>query len=311
MRQSEGRAPNHSTSHLHIVQRRSTRSAAQYSLFGLWHLCSLDAPTVAAAWTWFVAFAYGIILPWTSILSMFLAVWMLYAADRLLDARTSQPGSGLEERHHFHHHYRKRFLSSLILLSMILAALLFRLTHVELKLFSALGALLFAYFFLIHVWPFQSAGFSAKTNRLPKEFAVGAFFSAAIFIPTVARVTSAYASLLTGAILFALVCTLNCLYVYSWEHGGDLSGAHWTTEFAVQHKNAVIFVTLTACAAVALWPYASRGPALTALACGLSLLCFLILHVFRQRTSAIHLRASVDLALLLPLPVIALAVVVR
>ena len=53
----------------------------------LWHLLSLDAPTVAALWTWFIASANHIRLPLSSALAMALAVWMLYAADRLMDAR--------------------------------------------------------------------------------------------------------------------------------------------------------------------------------------------------------------------------------
>ena len=53
----------------------------------LWHLLSLDAPTVAALWTWFIARANHIRLPLASPVAMALAVWMLYAADRLLDAR--------------------------------------------------------------------------------------------------------------------------------------------------------------------------------------------------------------------------------
>jgi hypothetical protein len=53
----------------------------------LWHLLSLDAPTIAALWTWFIASANHIHLPIASTLAMALAVWMLYAADRLMDAR--------------------------------------------------------------------------------------------------------------------------------------------------------------------------------------------------------------------------------
>ena len=53
----------------------------------LWHLLSLDAPTVAVLWTWFIARTNHVHLPLASLAAMALAVWILYAADRFLDAR--------------------------------------------------------------------------------------------------------------------------------------------------------------------------------------------------------------------------------
>ena len=81
----------------------------------LWHLLSLDAPTIAALWTWFIARVNYIHLPTSSILAMAVAVWMLYAADRLMDARLMDihlvqlqvnPAEDLEARHYFHHNHR-------------------------------------------------------------------------------------------------------------------------------------------------------------------------------------------------------------
>src|ERR1700679_1878644 len=102
-----------------------------YSPIALWHLLSLDAPTVAALWTWFIARANHIHLPPSSILAMAVAVWMLYAADRLMDARlmdtrlmdTRQmntslhkpaPSEELEARHYFHHRHRTAFLTGIL-----------------------------------------------------------------------------------------------------------------------------------------------------------------------------------------------------
>ena len=64
-----------------------TRTVLRTKPLELWHLLSLDAPTVAVLWTWFIAASVHIALPLTSLLAMGLVVWMLYAADRLLDAR--------------------------------------------------------------------------------------------------------------------------------------------------------------------------------------------------------------------------------
>ena len=68
----------------------------------MWHLLSLDAPTVAAVWVVFVGRSVGVRLPWVEPAAMFVAVWMIYAADRLLDARVLDAGGGkgdgLEDR---------------------------------------------------------------------------------------------------------------------------------------------------------------------------------------------------------------------
>ena len=57
------------------------------SPLALWHLLSLDAPTVAALWTYFIARANHVQLSYAVPAAMFLAVWLIYAADRLLDTR--------------------------------------------------------------------------------------------------------------------------------------------------------------------------------------------------------------------------------
>ena len=210
------------------LNHQITTQAARNPLT-LWHLLSLDAPTVAALWTWFIASANHIHLPLASILAMTIAVWMLSAADRLLDARimdtprnvgpsTSPKIQDLEARHYFHHHHRSAFLSGMLLVSIALAILLPRLEAEVIHLYLILGGLLFGYFILIHA--------SGSAHRLPKEIAVGLFFAAATFIPTVARRPDLRISLLPLAILFATFCSLNCLFIYAWEHSNQTHSSH-------------------------------------------------------------------------------------
>ena len=59
---------------------------------------------------------------------------------------------------------------------------------------------------------------TGSAHRLPKEIAVGLFFSAATFIPSVGREPGLRAEFLPAAILFAVLCSLNCLFIYAWEH---------------------------------------------------------------------------------------------
>ena len=269
----------------------------------VWHLLSLDAPTVAALWTWFIAAASHVDLPITSPLAMFTAVWMLYAADRLLDARlldarlfdTSplHPGA-IEARHLFHHRHRTAFLAGIALASIALAALLPRIPAEAIHLYLILGGLTFGYFILIHA--------TSSAHRLPKEFAVGLFFAAAAFIPTVARHPSLRLPLLPPAILFAALATLNCLFIYAWEHDPERHidhPTHATTRFALQHLHLFTLAIILTGAALTLRNHRTSWP--ISLAVTLSAILLLILHHRRRHMATITLRAAADLVLLTPL----------
>jgi hypothetical protein len=329
----------------------------------LWHLLSLDAPTVAALWTWFLARANHIRLPLASPAAMAFAVWMLYASDRLLDARlldavqspsapsTAVPspwvggnplapqsptpaGHGaphstheLEARHLFHHRHRPAFLLGIALAAVALAALLPSLDPAAVRLYLSEGALLFAWFLILHA--------TRSAHRLPKEIAVGLFFAAASFIPTVAREPALRLSLLPDALLFAALCSLNCLFIYAWEHqdlaptaalrtlaavpaklaavpatladvpaiGQSSQTAHPTTRLALGHLTSLAVSIALAAAALALLgrvaPTAAPSP--IAAACALSAALLLVLDRNRRRLSPVALRAAADLALLTPL----------
>ena len=306
----------------------------RYSALVLWHLLSLDAPTVATLWTVFIARCSHLHLPWTEPAAMFLAVWMIYAADRLLDARLPDTpqresrisASDLETRHRFHHAHRTAFVSVIVLSSIALAALLHRIDPRALHLYALLATLLAAWMLLIHARPLPHDA----TSRLPKELAVGIFFPAAVFIPTLARTTPTATdlhflgsaanwirpNLLPSAILFGALCTLNCLCLYAWEHptprAQDLlrtdlprtdaipqQRIHWTTRWATAHLTTIALVILAASTIASV----SRALpiALPALACSLSTAALFALNLYRRRLSPVHLRAAADLVLLTPL----------
>lgn len=284
------------------------------SPLGLWHLLSLDAPTVAATWTIFIGWSAGVRLRWSDPVAMFLAVWILYAADRLLDARplfTEAFAPGLEERHHFHHRYRGPFFAVILAAALPLVSLLHHTSEAVLHLDILLASLLGIWLLLVHARPAPSA----TAHRLPKELAVGLFFPAAVFIPTVARAPGLRASLLPDAVLFAGVCTLNCLFLYAWEHPRGRSTAHLTTRWAVRRLQALSLITsLSACAlfvfAVALpseaqphWWLRTAHPAMPLLACVASGALLLALHRTRGRLSPLTLRALADFVLLTPIPI--------
>ena len=274
------------------------------SPLALWHLLSLDAPTVAVLWTWFIARVSGVRLPSASPLAMALAVWIIYASDRLLDAgraHTAAAHADLEARHRFHDRHRRAFTVSIAVSAVVLAALLPLLDATALRLYLSEGALLLVWFAALHV--------THSAHRLPKEIAVGIFFSAAVFIPTVARNPALRPALVLPALLLAVLCALNCLFIYAWEHaetvGSRRHGAapHPTTRFALQRLSVI--ATTEIVSAIALAAVNEGTPRLIAVACALSSAMMLWLHqnhgqYSQARLSRIHLRAAADLVLLTP-----------
>jgi len=287
------------------AQLAPTRTVA--SPLALWHLLSLDAPTVATLWTWFVARANHVRLPFASIAAMALAVWVLYAADRLLDSRIldtySRSGRMLQEleaRHYFHHRHRRTFLIGMACAVATLAARLPTLPAATIHLYLVEGALLFAWFLVLHA--------THSAHRLPKEIAVGLFFAAAIFIPTVSRAPFAASpvlrlALVPAALLFAALCSLNCLFIYAWEHEAPghtpRRQPHPSTRLALRHLTALALGIAVAATALTLFKRLSLWP--IAAACTVSALLLLFLDRNRRRLPQTTLRAAADLALLTPL----------
>jgi uncharacterized membrane protein YfcA len=262
------------------------------SPLALWHLLSLDAPTVAVLWTWFIAWASHIRLPLAPLAAMAFAVWALYAADRLLDARPLGGLHGktqeLEARHFFHHRHARAFLTGIWLAVAALAALLPSLHPAAIRLYLVEGVLLCAWFLMLHSSP--------PTHPLPshyptKEIAVGLFFSAAVFIPTIAREPGLRSALLPCALLFAAPCSLNCLFICAWEHQG--------TRFDSPRLRMLAIAAALVGAVLAV--FVPNAPRPIAFACALSAVLLLALNRHRHRLSRIHLRAAADLALLTPL----------
>lgn len=235
---------------------------------------------------------------------MFCAVWALYAADRLLDARAMSPlssglqrpanlspAAALEPRHLFHDRHRARFVAGIVAAIFAMAFVIPRLNATAIRLFAAEGLLLAVWFTTLHASPFA--------RNLPKELALGAFFAAAVCIPTAARHTVAPLQLISSAVLFAIVCSLNCLFIYRWESSLSTEAAHASTRFAARYTTsaaATVIAAGTACAIVA-----HNSSAIVPVACALASGALLLLDRMRTRIDRNTLRAAADVALLTPL----------
>ncbi len=223
-------------------------------------------------------------------MAMFTAVWLLYAGDRLLDTRSSAVCTQeLEARHRFHASHRGAFVVAVAGAVVVLAILLPGLPPAAIRLYLIEGSFLAGYFVLIHA--------SRSSPRLPKELAVGLFFAAATFIPTISREPLLRGPMLLPAALLVLLCSLNCLFIYHWEHPGRVS-ASLPTRVALRHLRMLSLVLFVAALATAsLQPPAARTIA-GAIAASTTLL--VALDVCRNRISSTTLRAAADLVLLTP-----------
>jgi hypothetical protein len=276
-----------------------------YNLAQWWHLLSLDAPTVAALWSWFFARAMHLRLPLLPALLLALGTWLLYVADRILDGL--RQGERLRERHHFHARHRTAFLSAGCLLAVLLAWLVFtRMRPEAIRDDAWVGIFALLYLFAVHR---GSSSASPGARRMPKELAVAILFAAATAVPAWSRLGGSGSNglgkeqLAPAVVFFAVLCWVNCVSIEKWEAGGPSparANPHPTTGWASLHlRRIVTMIALFSLAAALLAP----SPGLTAvyLAALLSSGLLFALDARSSHLSPLHLRIAADAALLTPL----------
>lgn len=192
------------------------------SLLRLWHLASLDAPTVAVVWALAFAWAAKVRLPaWIPAL-LALAAWAVYVGDRLLDARAALGTSQfhrLRERHRFHWRHRSILIPMAVTAACVAACIVFFLMPaVARERNSVLATAAFAYFTRVHS---RRKASPFLFPLLPKELLVGLLFTAACALPAGSRAAAQPGSplwILTGPVLFfAALAWLNCHAIERWE----------------------------------------------------------------------------------------------
>jgi hypothetical protein len=267
-----------------------TLATQRYSLPALWHLLSLDAPTVAVLWFLLAARCAHLHLHAADAAALGLGTWMFYAIDRMLDARLGAMHQQ-EERHRFHGSNQSTFLVALVCAVPVLLTLL---AHMEPQLLHAyleLGVMLTGYFAAVHT--------RVLARQIPKELAVGVLFAAAIFMPEM--LAGAVRTSLLTAVCFGGLCWLNCTAIYKREHGerehADMRDAHRSTRFAVRH--ATLLLTAIAVAGVILSFSGGMAHAL-AYSVALSTLAMAALQRAQQRMGRLSYRIAADAALLTP-----------
>jgi hypothetical protein len=269
----------------------------------LWHLASLDAPTVALVWSWAFAWAAGVRLHTWAPVALALIAWAIYIADRLLDARAgmqSPPLHFLRERHRFHWRYR-RVLVPIVFLAAGAAAWLV-LTNfprgVRLPE-TALAAATLAYFSEVHA---RGRLFPSIRRRLApfasRAFLIGTIFTAGCLLPVASQLVhtggmSVARSLALPALFLAALAWLNCRAIGQWESSSpELAGRPVAYSFGLVICAGALLALLLA--------RAEPRPAELVAAGTASALLLGMLHRLRHRLTPLALRAAADLVLLTP-----------
>jgi len=237
----------------------------------LWpNLLSLDAPVVAVLWQILFARCFQVPVEPLAALLLLMTVWLIYAADRTLDAWR---GDGHSPRHEFYRrHWRELLPVWVTILSFTAWLAAERLPPGLLLRGSILLGAVGVYFAMVH----------SSVLRLHKEAAVGVLFALGASLVAWGKVKTP--ADVTTILLFSGLCWMNCIAIQKWE-GEKLD---WSPSIAA---------TVLGCAAVALL-YAHRpvlGGAELASAFG-----FLLLDRVRPRLSADAVRVLADVALLSP-----------
>lgn len=291
--------------HFEKVARAATRDPAVLRARGLelWHLASLDAPTVAIVWTLGFAWAAGVRLAAWIPLLIALTVWAVYIFDRLLDTRGALRTAEMErlrERHYFHWRHRHILLPLGAVAAGAAGWLIFAfMPLVARERDSVLAAASFAYFARVH------AGHRSRpflSSLLTKELLVGTLFTAGCALPAFGALWLDHAALwpLAGAAaVFTSLAWLNCHAIDRWESQKD---EH--TGMPLAGCGCLIALSGAAATAAA---WAHPRFVLLLAAAAVSALLLALLDRGRGRLSPVTLRAAADLALLAPAPLLAAA----
>ena len=265
------------------------------------NLLSLDAPTVALAWLYVFARSWGVDYhPWQAYAALGLAVWSVYAFDRVLDCLIRGEASALEERHRFHYRHRRLFLvgSALAMGTAVVIALCAM--PVEVVRYALIIGVLVAVFFSLAVFSNPAEGEIpyAKNVIAGVVFALGTAVAAHIYLPALGLFD------LLGSrqwICFAVLCVLNITAIDLWEHAASSNDS----EQGAADELALTFPLALLGAATLVFAVMDKEGATRPFFYSILISAGLlqIINRSRSRFSIGALRVLADAAMLVPIPV--------
>ena len=306
----------------------------------LWHLASLDAPTVAVIWSLAFAWAAHVPLSGRVLLVLALATWCAYVSDRILDARVlgaqtlgpqlsdgwdfdartgAEPSiwPGLRERHYFHWRNRRLFLPLAVIAACVAGVVALTLLHSFMRERGfILAAAALAYFSGVHAAPWLERRRLLLPRLVSKEFLVAVLFTAGCILPAWSRLRASGAQefllwcFWIPGIYFAALAWLNCRFIAGWEgeksnrKAGGRRRRFWAFRLfparSTDFSAAVLLASAGFLLAYIAFGSYSRASALLAAGASSALL-LATLDSLRTRITPLALRAGADLVLVTPL----------
>ena len=228
-----------------LQQSKAVRTLRARPLVWLNVVC-LDAPLVACVWQWFFARNFRIVVPVATTAALFLTAWLIYLIDRFADSVSLPNKSEKTLREAFCLSHKNAWIG--LTLAVGISGAVFVLWQVDHDVFVA-GLLLAA---IAMIYLTINFAFSEIWAAIPiKEIVVGCLFALGTFLPLLPHLSSATATITTWmilitVILFACLCSLNCMSIAVWER--DLDRVQGKHSIATRWPDAKLFVRIFAAA---------------------------------------------------------------
>ena len=193
------------------------------------NLVCLDAPLVATAWLWLFARSFDVPLEIGNSVALFLTAWLIYLADRFVDASSLNPGTPRSLRQDFCLRHREIWIATVALVAGFDAYVIWRTTAWETFFVGATVGVLALIYLVLN----QPLGLIWRS--LPaKEIAIGILFAAGTAVALLPRLplTPVFA---IAVVLFAALCALNCISIANWER--DLDRSQRKVSIATRHPS--------------------------------------------------------------------------
>jgi hypothetical protein len=189
----------------------------------LWlNLVCLDAPLVAICWQWIFARTFHLSVPFGHRAALFLTASIIYLADRFGDSVSLMTGQPKSVRQQFCLRHKSIWLVSIICVAVLDLIVILQAVSYETAVAGAvLGALTLTYLTINHTH-------SKIWEIIPlKEFTIGSLFAAGTLLGVTPHVFAENWTMIFAAVLFAGLCSLNCVSIAIWERELDrVQGKH-------------------------------------------------------------------------------------
>ncbi|MGI8437089.1 MAG: hypothetical protein ACR2NX_09330 [Chthoniobacterales bacterium] len=258
------------------------------------NLVCLDAPLVAVSWQWLFSHAFGIPIARGGMAALFLTAWFIYLADRFGDSLSINFAGATSLRQRFCLQHHALWLTAIGVIGLADAfVILTRLGSATFRSGAVVGLLAFGYLALNQATP-------GLWRRAPlKEIAIGFLFAGGTLV--------AFPRGLSGVtwltwLLFACVCSLNCICIAVWERELDLAQARVTmaTAFPRIARALLPALALVACSS-AVFAIAMKDERSVFVCLTVSAGLLAALHLSNDRMQTDTRTALADLVLLTPM----------